>query len=336
MTNRLIPGIMTRDVAFSGDGRIYGTVRIGANPASRRVRLIDRITGALAREQFSDAAGGYDFRNIERDRKFCALAHDHTDTYNAVVADILAAEQMAPATPSGSIVDPFDASGGYGTDPDFDKVIFLCHCDHIEVFNQKTQDWSPRKTDIRVYGPVESSDWSKSGGKSFFVNVIYRSIFNNVTHADFDFSAVDFTAEGWYRSTILINGGQHVMESWGGNVGWIVYAEQTTGALKFYHKRSGLPADTYNVGVSLALNTDYHIAVTKDSGGTSVWVNGTEYVIGALSYSTQGSTTYFTVGGNSSLGWQWRGYFDEIRVTRGLARYTTAFTPLNAFPHIKG
>lgn len=69
------------------------------------------------------------------------------------------------------------------------------------------------------------------------------------------------------------------------------------------------------------------------------WINGTEVGSNTLSGSPQSSNTFNLVM------WRWfnpsgfsnhspDGYLDELRVTKGVARYTSTFTPpLTPFPN---
>jgi len=93
-------------------------------------------------------------------------------------------------------------------------------------------------------------------------------------------------------------------------------------------------------GSSLSANTWYHIAVARSGTSTKMFVNGTQvgstytdstnYVnpalrpmIGADGFNSG------TPGGNPM-----NGYIDDLRVTKGYARYTTTFTPPTAaFPN---
>ena len=92
-------------------------------------------------------------------------------------------------------------------------------------------------------------------------------------------------------------------------------------------------------GSSLSTSTWYHIALCRSSGSTKLFVNGTQSgstftdsinyanastrtpVIGANSYTGSGNT----------LGWYaLDGYIDDLRITKGYARYTANFTPPTA------
>ena len=79
----------------------------------------------------------------------------------------------------------------------------------------------------------------------------------------------------------------------------------------------------------------HHYAVSKDSNTYRVFIDG------ALQASASNSTNLdqnkpIMIGnqhGNSSAGYSFNGYIDEVRITKGTARYTESFTaPTSAFP----
>lgn len=76
----------------------------------------------------------------------------------------------------------------------------------------------------------------------------------------------------------------------------------------------------------MSINTWYHIAVTRSGNTLAFFVNGNS--IGTVAYSlsvSTGTNTY--VGCETGEGAWFNGYMDDLRVTKGIARYTTAFTP---------
>lgn len=90
------PALML-DTDNGGRGRVVGTTKnVGTPnyPVARRVRLLRKRDGALAREVWSDTAGNYQFNSVRHDVDYVVMAHDHTGLYNAVVADTVTPELM--------------------------------------------------------------------------------------------------------------------------------------------------------------------------------------------------------------------------------------------------
>jgi hypothetical protein len=76
-------------------------------------------------------------------------------------------------------------------------------------------------------------------------------------------------------------------------------------------------------------NTWYHVAVSRINGSTRLFINGTQ---SGATYAD--STSYLNASGrpwiginafNSTQGLN--GYIDDLRVTKGVARYIANFTP---------
>jgi hypothetical protein len=80
-----LPASRMRD--FWGDGRVEGSVSIEGEPASRKVRLFDGLTGLLIDETWSAQNGQYRFDFIDPSREYFVLAHDYGRQFNAVIAD---------------------------------------------------------------------------------------------------------------------------------------------------------------------------------------------------------------------------------------------------------
>lgn len=85
---------------------------------------------------------------------------------------------------------------------------------------------------------------------------------------------------------------------------------------------------------SIAVKTWNHVAVTRVGATLRFWLNGVELYIGSGVAATlcAGSGT-FSVGATSGGGSPLNGYIDDLRITKGVARYTASFTPPTAaFP----
>jgi hypothetical protein len=84
---------------------------------------------------------------------------------------------------------------------------------------------------------------------------------------------------------------------------------------------------------SLSLNTWTHVACVRSSGTITVYIDGV--ASGSVSNSTNLTDTTPTVGTvvdyrNTGSTYMLQGYIDDLRITKGLARYTSAFTPPEA------
>lgn len=87
----------------------------------------------------------------------------------------------------------------------------------------------------------------------------------------------------------------------------------------------------YMPSTTLTLNTWYHIAAVRASNNMSLFLNGVRNP-GVFSDTTNLSTTY-SVGGDA-FSQPLKGFMDEFRLTNGVARYTSNFTPpIAPFPN---
>jgi hypothetical protein len=79
----------------------------------------------------------------------------------------------------------------------------------------------------------------------------------------------------------------------------------------------------------MTTNRWYHIAVSRSSGTLYFFVDGVAVGTNTLSGNVgTGSGTY--IGTETAQGAYFNGYISDLRITRGVARYTTGFTPPTA------
>ena len=84
---------------------------------------------------------------------------------------------------------------------------------------------------------------------------------------------------------------------------------------------------------TLSTGTWYHVAVVKSSGTTTLYLDGIAEDTYADSNNYTSSRVY--VGGDVGGSFFLDGYVDDLRITKGVARYTAAFTPPTAaFPDL--
>ena len=208
----------------------------------------------------------------------------------------------------------------------YPQVAALLHFDGVNGSTTITDNSKNVLTVASNNGAVISTAQSKFGGSSVFLD----GTDDYVTVADntgFDFGAGDFTIEYWeYRtssgtqSPIL---SRNTISSTLYLVGW--YEPST---IKFYASSNGSSWDVAE-GVSmgtLTTNVWKHYAVTRNGNTFRTFENG-------IQISTFTSAATFSTGSGSlqigkySTYYFKGGYIDEMRITKGYARYTGNFTP---------
>ena len=81
---------------------------------------------------------------------------------------------------------------------------------------------------------------------------------------------------------------------------------------------------------ALSLNTWYHHALVRNGTNVSCYLNGVSTYSTTISSSVNisGQTMNCIVGSANPANLRWfNGYIDDFRITKGIARYTTNFTP---------
>jgi hypothetical protein len=80
---------------------------------------------------------------------------------------------------------------------------------------------------------------------------------------------------------------------------------------------------------SVSQSTWHHVAVVRSGTTTLIYFNGTSVASGTLGNQTISLVNPIWIGGLNVGGYNHylNGYIDDLRITKGVARYTTNFTP---------
>ena len=226
-------------------------------------------------------------------------------------------------------INPYRFAAAGPTDPDFANVSLLLHGDGTNG-STTVIDSSPSPQTVTAAGDAQiSTAQSKFGGVSIAFDGSGDYLTGPSNNANFNFGTGDFTIEAFaYPVENLRNGTIFCYRS-NSNDGVIVI--QNAG--QWFAKVGGVSI----AAGAVTLNSFSHIAAVRASGVLTLYVNGTS--VGSNSsatYNLTGSASHVVRIGAlsetpSSL--QWKGYIDDLRITRGVARYVSNFTPPTApFP----
>lgn len=135
---------------------------------------------------------------------------------------------------------------------------------------------------------------------------------------NFALGAGDFTVEAWVYPTV--NGVQGIIAT--GNGGTVQ---------PFFYINGLAPTWLYNstgvaTGPNVTLNAWNHLAVSRSGTTIRVFTNGVSGTA-ATPYTDTFTSSGLWVGSNNAGGQTFTGYIDDLRITRGFARYTANFTP---------
>jgi hypothetical protein len=186
--------------------------------------------------------------------------------------------------------------------------------------------------DLETVGGAQiSTTQSKFGGASMYFDgngdYLYVAPSNNLP---FLFGSGDFTVEAWiYPSSV--SGYQYICSVWGtsgqSDTTYSSWQLRTNSAnLETVLQSGSTTTSITGSGTSLSANTWQHVALTRASNTVRLFINGTQVASQAYSSTLNSPASAFVVGLQISNLNPYTGYIDDLRVTKGYARYTANFT----------
>ena len=222
-------------------------------------------------------------------------------------------------------------------DPNFANVSLLINADGLADGSTAFVDESNNSHTITAYGDAQvdtaikkygtgSMQFNETGG---YLQIPYSNAFS--------FGSGDFTIEFWCRdisSGALVSLGQ---SAGGSNSNFSVFT--TSNNVQFY---TGTGSAWYLRGSAIPLSEGvwHHIALVVNAGTFKGYKDGEEITTASVPTIPTTTTHDLTVGSQytssgtlPNSGQELIGYIDDLRITKGVARYTANFTPPNkTFP----
>jgi hypothetical protein len=222
-------------------------------------------------------------------------------------------------------------------DPYFANVSLLLHFDGVgsSITDSSTLNNSFSLTGSYGTTPTQSTDYAVFGAKSL-TSVVFGQL-SVASSAAFGFGISDFTIEGWWYRTntsggygynndvlwTLSGGGTpdiYLMPGYRGPYAGTNKTQASFGAAATSDWQDGF-------GTTVTPGQWHHVAMSRVSGTMHIYLDGTR-ILSKADSTDYGSAKSFVLQVYDQM------YFDEIRVTKGIGRYSGASIsiPTDAFP----
>lgn len=145
----------------------------------------------------------------------------------------------------------------------------------------------------------------------------------------FDFGTGDFTIEAWVYLASLTQDRVIVsrLDTWASQLAFYLGVREGPPNRLIFRAGNGAPI-LLDGNTHLVLNTWVHVAVTRASGTTRLFVGGVAQTAVDISTTNIVSAAELGIGVNLQYGNEHLdGYIDDLRITKGVARYTASFAP---------
>ena len=231
-------------------------------------------------------------------------------------------------------LDKIKVAGQSSGETNFNKVSLLLPFDGSDTATS-TSDESDNSHTITFAGTAQLDTAQNKFGTASLLLDGDSDYIQVADHDSFDFDAENFTVECWIRFAAL--GNNTIFSHWANgtasSMSYYLTYFNGSGILRLGHYLSGNADTSYSWSPSTG--TWYHIALERSGTTIKVYIDGTSVIsVAASTTALRDSEDPFRVGvfndastGSPTLDWYFNGHIDDLRITKGLARYGTNFTP---------
>jgi len=184
--------------------------------------------------------------------------------------------------------------------------------------------------DLETVGNAQiSTSVKKYGTGSISLSASGNTLRTQYNNPSLSIGTGNFTIEGWvyFSSTPSTNGVFQMSGTSGGfapnQTANLALATASSSTWQIYAKNTF----TTSSSTTITVGSWIHFALVRSGTTTVLYINGTA-LITLTSDSTNYSTPYIGLGAiYDATSYPLGGYIDDLRITKGYARYTTTFTP---------
>jgi hypothetical protein len=239
-------------------------------------------------------------------------------------------EPIVEAVGPGMMAPIFAADAASGGNDSFTKL--LLHMDGADASTTFTDSSASAHT-VTANGNAQiDTAQSKFGGASGLFDGT-GDVLTTPDSTDWTFGSGDFTVDCWFRINaeqgtrrfIFCQSGP-LAQPTDMSIGVEVSAANVLHA--FLSDGTAFTTITGTTGLSTA--TWYHMAFVRSGNTLTLYLAGTSEGTASFTASVFDATATWQIGELAAYGFDWNGWIDEFRVSKGIARWTANFTPPTA------
>lgn len=225
-------------------------------------------------------------------------------------------------------------TGTAPTEKNFASVALLLHCEGSDAATTFTDSSSSPKTVTAVgNAQIDTADFKFGSAAALFDGTgDYLTVPNSTGATGLNVATGNFTIEFWVK---LNSAGANVIiaqqATATGSYPWQIWFEASTSKFGFrgFNAGAGSSYAMQQTGTSTT-GVWYHLAAVRDGDTFRFFVDGVANGTATLSGALFATTATISFGASNNGVAPLNGWLDDIRFTKGVARYTAAFTPPSA------
>lgn len=206
-------------------------------------------------------------------------------------------------------------------------TVFLMHADGADA-STVFSDVAGHTITTHANAQVDTAQSKFGGAAAYFDGT--GDYLSAADSNDFEMGSDDFTIDLWFRTQTVAAGSDGIVSK-GNTVGYSPFLIYRTGtSLYFYATSADGSWDICSATAmgTIAADTWYHLAVVRNGNTFTTYLNGTAQSTCVSSAALWNNTEALLIGvqtptpANEIQGW-----VDEVRISKGVARWTANFTP---------
>jgi hypothetical protein len=222
----------------------------------------------------------------------------------------------------------------WASDASFGGVVLLLHLDGTSG-QTTTSDSSASPKTMTVSGCSLSTTAPKFGATSLVLGGSSQRV-SCPGSTDFAMGSGDFTVEAWVKITNTATDQcivAHQNSAFLTGIGFILGCATNLYNIQFFEGGS-----VYSTNGAATANVWQHVAATRSGGTLTLYVDGVATGSTSIAGRTMNDVSSggsLIVGNRIDLAYQLTGYIDDVRITKGVARYGSSFSPsASRFPDV--